>query len=71
MRLTSLARCAGLVALLLIGNRTAIGDDRTPWTLSRIAGTPEPPPPYTVEPAFPLLRFDRPVVIGSLTKGSG
>jgi uncharacterized repeat protein (TIGR03806 family) len=68
MRLTSLARCAGLVALL-IGNLAAIGDDRTPWTSSRIAGTPEPPPPYSVEPAFPQLRFDRPVVIAS-TKGS-
>ncbi len=35
-------------------------DRRPPWTTSRVAGTPEPPPPYAIEPAFPGLRFDRP-----------
>jgi uncharacterized repeat protein (TIGR03806 family) len=78
MRLTDLTRCVGLLALVSIGARSASGDDlatrakaasRTPWTSSRIAGTPEPPPPYAVEPAFPSLRFDHPVVIAS-TKGS-
>ena len=38
-------------------------DARTPWTASRFAGTPEPPPPYTTELAFPKLVFDRPVVL--------
>src|SRR5579862_3088834 len=36
---------------------------RVPWTTSRIAGSPEPPPPYTVEPAFPKLTFEFPVVL--------
>ena len=36
---------------------------RIPWTGSRIAGTPEPPPPYTVELAFPRLKFAFPVVL--------
>jgi uncharacterized repeat protein (TIGR03806 family) len=36
---------------------------RVPWTGSKIAGTPEPPPPYTVELAFPNLKFEFPVVL--------
>ncbi len=34
---------------------------RPSWTTSRIAGTPEPPPPLQAEPAFPQLTFDRPL----------
>ncbi len=34
---------------------------RTPWTASRIRGTPEPPPPYRLEPAFPKLKFKDPL----------
>jgi putative heme-binding domain-containing protein len=37
--------------------------ERVPWTTSRFAGTPDPPPPYTVKPAFPKLSFDRPVLL--------
>lgn len=33
---------------------------RVPWTTSRVVGTPEPPPPYGIEPVFPSLRFDHP-----------
>jgi uncharacterized repeat protein (TIGR03806 family) len=33
------------------------------WTTSRIRGTPEPPPPYRVEPAFPRLRFAKPIAL--------
>ena len=36
---------------------------RVPWTGSRFAGTPDPPPPYTVAPAFPQLKFEFPVVL--------
>jgi uncharacterized repeat protein (TIGR03806 family) len=36
---------------------------RVPWTGSRIAGTPEPPPPYAAVPAFPHLKFKFPVVL--------
>src|SRR5687767_5578129 len=34
---------------------------RVPWTSSRIHGTPEPPPPYRAEPAFPHLAFRQPL----------
>ena len=30
---------------------------RVPWTTSRLTGTPEPPPPYRIERAFPKLHF--------------
>ena len=39
--------------------------ERTPWTASKFAGTPEPPPPYSVELAFPQLKFEFPVVLVS------
>lgn len=43
----------------------AATDRRVPWTSSKLAGTPDPPPPYTVELAFPHLRFESPVVLVS------
>jgi uncharacterized repeat protein (TIGR03806 family) len=37
-------------------------DKRVPWTTSRIQGSPEPPPPYTTELAFPKLpKFEEPL----------
>jgi uncharacterized repeat protein (TIGR03806 family) len=36
---------------------------RIRWTGSKIAGMPEPPPPYSVELAFPNLKFELPVVL--------
>ncbi len=35
---------------------------RVPWT-SRIAGSPEPPPPYRLERVFPKIKFQGPVCI--------
>lgn len=35
-------------------------DKRTPWTTSRLIGSPEPPLPYVVERAFEHLNFDQP-----------
>lgn len=32
---------------------------RTPWTTSRIKGSPEPPLPYTTERVFPKLKFNQ------------
>ncbi len=34
---------------------------RTPWTTSRITGSPNPPAPLRTERVFPQLTFDRPV----------
>ena len=45
------------------GPRSSNSPTRPPWTGSRIAGTPEAPSPYTVEPAFPHLTFESPVVL--------
>lgn len=36
---------------------------RFPWTTSRISGSPELPPAYRTVPAFPHLKFDKPVIL--------
>lgn len=36
---------------------------RTPWTLSRVRGSPDAPSPFRYELAFPHLKFTRPVEI--------
>ncbi len=37
-------------------------EKRVPWTTSRVLGSPEPPPPYRTEPAFPKLpKFEEPL----------
>ncbi|HZE95434.1 MAG TPA: PQQ-dependent sugar dehydrogenase [Planctomycetota bacterium] len=35
--------------------------ERTPWTASKITGSPEPPPPLRADRAFPKLTFKSPV----------
>ena len=40
---------------------TASAAEREAWTSSRFVGTPDPQPPYLVEPAFPQLVFDKPL----------
>ena len=62
------SRIAERLALLItfwtaFGTQVSADDRRIPWTTSRFAGTPDPPPPYTTEPAFPSLRFEHPVVM--------
>jgi len=37
--------------------------ERQSWTASKIRGTPDAPPPYQVEPAFPRLRFEKPIAL--------
>jgi uncharacterized repeat protein (TIGR03806 family) len=41
--------------------RPASGGVRPAWTTSRVRGSPEPPPPYVAERAFPRLAFNKPV----------
>lgn len=36
---------------------------RPPWTTSRVQGSPEPPAPYRIAPAFGRLRFELPTSI--------
>src|SRR5436190_10449539 len=38
-------------------------EKRIPWTTSKVTGSPEPPHPYRVVPAFPKLRFKNPLHI--------
>ena len=33
---------------------------REPWTTSHLQGTPTPPEPFRIVPAFPQLKFDHP-----------
>jgi uncharacterized repeat protein (TIGR03806 family) len=40
-------------------------EKRVPWTTSRVKGSPEPPPPYRTEPAFPKLKFEEPLELAS------
>jgi glucose/arabinose dehydrogenase/mono/diheme cytochrome c family protein len=43
---------------------------RTPWVNARLAGTPEPPPPYVAVRAYPQLAMKRPVAL-ELEPGTG
>jgi putative heme-binding domain-containing protein len=36
---------------------------RTPWSTSRVVGSPDPPPPFKVVRAFPNLKFEHPLLI--------
>src|SRR5437868_2664228 len=36
-------------------------EKRVPWTTSKVIGSPEPPPPYKTERAFPKLTFVEPL----------
>jgi uncharacterized repeat protein (TIGR03806 family) len=62
-----LAAPAGLILVLLSLSSAApeskpVGmDKRVPWTTSRIKGSPEPPPPFRSEVAFPKLKFFEPL----------
>ena len=36
---------------------------RVPWTTSRIIGSPDPPLSYKIQPAFPKLKFQNPLLL--------
>jgi putative heme-binding domain-containing protein len=36
---------------------------RTPWTTSRVVGSPDPPPPFKVVRAYPQVKFTHPLLI--------
>jgi uncharacterized repeat protein (TIGR03806 family) len=38
-------------------------DHRIPWVTSRVIGSPDPPPPYRVQRAFPRLTFQQPLCV--------
>src|SRR5207253_3163131 len=56
----------GLIALAIVGSGALIhecqaADSRPLWTTSRITGSPEPPPLFKIERAFPKLSFKNPL----------
>jgi uncharacterized repeat protein (TIGR03806 family) len=50
----------GLLALAGICD-AVLAAERTPWTTSRVVGSPDPPDPYRLEPAFPKLQLHEPL----------
>ncbi|HEY2415141.1 MAG TPA: PQQ-dependent sugar dehydrogenase [Pirellulaceae bacterium] len=36
---------------------------RTPWTTSRVIGSPDPPPPYKIVRAFPNMKLEKPLLL--------
>src|SRR6185312_3286708 len=39
---------------------------RVPWTSNKVAGSPNPPAPYTVQRLYPKLRFTNPVDVATM-----
>jgi uncharacterized repeat protein (TIGR03806 family) len=75
MRSTGLVAlfASALAAFCWVGGQSGAGQEqpvrkpyglekREPWTTSNVKGSPEPPPPYRTEPAFPKLpAFEEPL----------
>src|SRR5207244_10201103 len=54
------------IVLLLFGAAVpAVAETNSParvvWTSSRVVGSPEPPPPYQLQRAYPKLKFNHPL----------
>lgn len=55
-----------LLSAVLNGQEKPFGlAKRTPWTTSRVRGTPEPPLPFRAARVFPTIRFDKPVTFAN------
>ena len=54
---------AGFVAWLVSAAEPPAKPVRTPWTTSRVVGSPDPPPPFKVVRAFPNLKFVHPLLM--------
>jgi putative heme-binding domain-containing protein len=56
-----------LLGILLLSVRLTSSAElplqRQPWTTSRLHGSPDPPPPYRIERAFPRLQFRNPLLL--------
>ena len=55
--------CLSLFALGSSCGQSLQESGRKPWEISRLQGSPEPPPPYVAVKAFPELKIKRPVAI--------
>lgn len=62
----------GLVILassFLIDSAQGADQSRPAWTTSKLIGTPNPPHPYAIRPAFPQLKFANPTSLEELPDG--
>jgi putative heme-binding domain-containing protein len=64
-----LALAAFYVTLANVDHLSAADGPRPAWTTSKITGTPTPPAPYTIRPAFPNLTFANPTSLEELPDG--
>ena len=55
-------RCFRALGVLLVAS-AASGDEPVRWTASSLKGSPEPPMPYRIRPAYGGMAFDRPVLV--------
>ncbi len=60
---------AFFVTLANVEQLSADDGPRPAWTTSKITGTPTPPPPYAIQPAYPNLSFDKPTSLEELQSG--
>jgi glucose/arabinose dehydrogenase/mono/diheme cytochrome c family protein len=51
------------VPLKFVGPPGQAAVPRAPWDGSRLAGSPEPPPPFRAVPAFPRLQTKQPIMV--------
>ncbi len=56
-------RTSGSVLALALACCATASAERVRWTSSRVAGSPEPPPPYRLVPAFGGIKFKEPIFI--------
>lgn len=63
------ALAAFYVTLAIVDQLSAADGPRPAWTTSKITGTPTPPAPYTIRPAFPNLSFANPTSLEELPDG--
>jgi putative heme-binding domain-containing protein len=58
-----------LAAFSTIGRANAADGPRPAWTTSNLKGTPTPPAPYEIRPAFPNLKFTLPTSLSEIPGG--
>lgn len=64
--MTSIPRSLSLLGIALAAMLLAAAQgpvQRIEWTASRLVGSPDPPPPYRLVPAFEQFRFEHPLYI--------
>src|SRR5436190_13382069 len=54
---------ASLVVMPLAADDPPTILPRKPWTTSRVVGSPDPPPPYRIERAYPNVLIRRPLLL--------